>query len=397
MYAHDDFAIDWLLEDPFWGRLCVALPSTFTSEVDAPVLAPLPISSVQVLINPDEMARQSIVAQRVCLQHEMLHLLLGHPFQRRHYPWPVLFDLAADLEVAAYLPQASLLDIFQLDIPPVAAPIPVSAWEWYQRLYRLWQQHLTGEEPTEQGAYIAAVMTKGHPALYKHRYWPEISRAAQAWLVAWQSAGLAHLKPERDTISRVLWERLKEATPSQYLPDWRRLLQLFEQRSGHTRLRHTLHRPSKRYGTRPGIRVRRQRRLWVAVDTSGSIQQEDLHRFFEAVYALWKTGAELEVLECDERIQRRYRYTGISPQAVKGRGNTRFDPVLEAAAAERPDGLVFFTDGLAPVPQACHYQNVLWMIAPAGIGPGHYNWHRLPGQVARMEEQHAADKFDFRR
>lgn len=385
MYAHDDFAIDWLMEDPFWGRLWAAVPQTLCLDVQAPVLAPSPNGGVSMLVNPAWMARQSVTTQRGCLQHEMLHLLLGHPLQRRHCAWPGLFDMAADLEVAAYLPHALTSDVFQPDTPLAAATTPTSAMECYQHLYRLWQQHLTQDRPTEQGAYIAQVMAGGDTALRKHWHWLEISCTAHSWFVAWQRAALAHLKPENDAFSQPLWERLNGIMPSHRPPDWCRLLQLFEQRSGHSRLKYTLHRPSKRYGTRPGIKVRRQRRLWVAVDTSGSIQPRDLHRFFEAVHTLWKTGAELEVLECDECIQRRYRYVGVGPQAVKGRGNTRFDPVLEAAAAERPDGLVFFTDGLAPAPQACHYQSVLWMISPDGIKPSHYNWNRLPGQAVRME------------
>ncbi len=386
MYVHDDFAIDWLIEDTLWGRLWPTVPYVFSFDVQAPMLASDSKAGVCILLNPAWMAQQSVSIQRSGLQHEMLHLLLGHPLQRRHCTWPTLFDMAADLEVAAYLPNAPAADVFQPDTLLAAGATLASATEWYKHLHCLWQQHLTQKRPTEQGAYIAQVMAGGHTALHKHRYWLEISRTAHSWCIAWQREALARLEPERNTVWQALWERLNRATSNQRLPDWRRLLQLFEQRSGHSQLRHTLHRPSKRYGTRPGIKVHRKRRLWVAVDTSGSIQPQDLHRFFEAVHTLWRTGTEIEVLECDERIQRRYCYAGIGPQAVKGRGNTRFDPVLEAAAAERPDGLVFFTDGLAPAPQVHAYQCILWMIAPDGIKPSHYNWSRLPGQVARMEE-----------
>jgi len=120
------------------------------------------------------------------------------------------------------------------------------------------------------------------------------------------------------------------------------------------------------------------------VDTSGSVSAEDLDRFFREIDHIWRTGAELTVLECDYALRRRYRYTGSAPTQVHGRGGTRFDPVLEAAAGERPDGVIYFTDGLAAAPQAACPVPVLWMISPGGIGPEDGRWRMLPGKVLRM-------------
>ena len=47
---------------------------------------------------------------------------------------------------------------------------------------------------------------------------------------------------------------------------------------------------SKRYGTRPGIKIKRYQRLAVAVDTSGSIKENDFVIFFNEIHSMWKQG-----------------------------------------------------------------------------------------------------------
>ena len=53
--------------------------------------------------------------------------------------------------------------------------------------------------------------------------------------------------------------------------DWKRALKLFSSTSRRTRVYHTMKRFSKRFGTRPGIKIKRFQKLAVAIDTSGSI------------------------------------------------------------------------------------------------------------------------------
>jgi len=62
--------------------------------------------------------------------------------------------------------------------------------------------------------------------------------------------------------------------------NWRRILRLFAASSNSTYLKNTIRRPSKRYGTTPGIKVKRQQKLLLAIDTSGSVQKEEFLEFF---------------------------------------------------------------------------------------------------------------------
>ena len=100
----------------------------------------------------------------------------------------------------------------------------------------------------------------------------------------------------------------------------------------------------------PGFKVKPRQRLVLAMDTSGSVGAEELGAFVEEMRHLWRTGAQIEVIECDAAVQRTYRFCGQPPTSVAGGGGTCFDPALELANRWMPDALVCFTDGNAPAP-----------------------------------------------
>jgi len=145
--------------------------------------------------------------------------------------------------------------------------------------------------------------------------------------------------------------------------DWKRMVRIFCASSGRTRIRHTIKRISKRYGTRPGIKVQRLRRLLVALDTSGSIDPRMLEEFFAEIHGTWKVGATVVVVECDAAVQRSYDYQGKPPTAVKGGGGTEFEPVFKWMREQRPfDGLLYLTDGYGPAPSSRPNCKLLWVI-----------------------------------
>jgi predicted metal-dependent peptidase len=86
------------------------------------------------------------------------------------------------------------------------------------------------------------------------------------------------------------------------------------------------------------------------------------------------------VVECDMVIQRTYPYRGILPQLVVGRGGTLFDAPLAWANAQRPDAVIYFTDGQAPAPQVAARMPVLWVITTNGTD----DFGHLPGKHVKM-------------
>lgn len=142
---------------------------------------------------------------------------------------------------------------------------------------------------------------------------------------------------------------------------WGKVLRMFISSCQESILDYTVKRISRRYGTRPGTRKGDVLNLAVAVDTSGSISDEQLKLFFNEIRWVWKNGATVTVLEADCDVCAEYKFKGKFSGKVHGRGGTDLEPVLKKVEGDF-DALVYFTDFYAP-PIAKRYRiPVLWVL-----------------------------------
>ena len=128
-------------------------------------------------------------------------------------------------------------------------------------------------------------------------------------------------------------------------------------------------RPSRRYGfTQMGSRYDYTTNILVAVDTSGSISDRDLKRFYSAINMFFKNGVKkLDVIQFDEVIQGEVQSLKKASPAikVKGRGGTSFQPAYDYCAKHKEyNGLIFFTDGYAfePIVPDTFKAKVVWIM-----------------------------------
>lgn len=154
--------------------------------------------------------------------------------------------------------------------------------------------------------------------------------------------------------------------------DWREALRDFvAQRRAPV---HTWSRPSRRFpeaiGRVPGRSYRPRPALrptiLVAIDTSLSMTEAELSEVARQLRPLGEL-AQLVVVECDAAIQRVYAFRGRFEKriaSVRGRGGTDLRPVFAPTflRAMNADGVVYFTDGEGPVPDAPPPIPVLWAL-----------------------------------
>ena len=134
-------------------------------------------------------------------------------------------------------------------------------------------------------------------------------------------------------------------------------------------------RPNRRYGfDAMGSQYAYSTRLLVAVDVSGSVPDEDIRKFLAVINRFFKQGIErIDVIEFDSKI------TTDKPIALKqatdsirvtGRGGTNFQPAIDFYYDhEEYDGLVFLTDGYAPIPKLPddkRHKPLAWILTTAG-------------------------------
>lgn len=168
-----------------------------------------------------------------------------------------------------------------------------------------------------------------------------------------------------EVIQALVEELINDLQPT---VDWRRVIRLFAASSRRTRIANTLRRPSKRYGTYPGIKVKRLHRLAVIIDTSGSVQDGAFSEFFTEVHSIWRQGSQVTIVEADNQVRSAWDYLGSSPEKARGRGGTNFDPALQWLNEAKPryDAAVYFTDGKAAAPKVRPPCDVLWVLPPDG-------------------------------
>jgi predicted metal-dependent peptidase len=328
------------------------------------------------------------------LKHEMLHLIFKHLLLQEPDLDTFLLNIAFDLVVNQYIERKYLPEdsIFLESFPDLNLKAG-QTWYYYYKAIENLQQGADGEfAGTPSADNFQQIKSDSH-GLERHQPWREVRSKSELEKSVAETHVESLLRAAHQRTSAHAWGAMpgdiRDLLPPPLLIDrnlnWRLALRLFAGSAGKTRLQNTLKRPSKRYGTTPGIKIRREKRLIVAVDTSGSVGQIDLDVFFKEIFFLWRAGAVFEIVECDTKINARYAYKGHQPQAVSGRGGTDFNQPLEAANRERPDGLIYFTDGFAGPTHVVPQVPVLWVITKQGLDASHPAYRALPGRKIKLD------------
>ena len=142
---------------------------------------------------------------------------------------------------------------------------------------------------------------------------------------------------------------------------WAKVLRMFVASCAESILDYTVKRISRRYGTRPGTRKGDVLNIAVAIDTSGSISDDELKLFFNEIRWIWKNGAKIHLYEADCKICADYPYKGKFGGKVHGRGGTDLEPVLKEVEGKY-DALIYFTDFYAPPISRRYKIPTLWVL-----------------------------------
>ena len=401
--------IGLLIEEPFFAHLLGSIPREVSDRTETVGLE-LNSFGPRLLINEEYFLKtiRSEKQRSALIKHEALHVAFSHCCRRSDKHIKEVFDIAADLVVNQFVRESSLPEgSITLDSLAALKLKPNDTLEnYYAALLALYSPDMSsggqgdgtgdGEEQGEggQGAGTGDGDDQGAGGQGGGKKIKESASAAALRKAIQQRNGDHQHWGAADTATTYAVENLliraRDRTPvkdwgsipgmiadliamilTQRKPqvDWRRRLRLFGASSRRTRVVHTIKRVSKRYGTRPGIKIKRFQKILVALDTSGSIDTEALELFFSEVHGMWRNGADVTVIECDCEVQRVYPYRGKTPDAVGGGGGTAFDPVMQYVRDNRQlqfDGIVYLTDGYAETPTISPTCRLLWVVTPDG-------------------------------
>ncbi|MGF1725598.1 vWA domain-containing protein [Photobacterium nomapromontoriensis] len=392
-------SVTLMLSEPFYGHYLASLQKQILTKGDInsstlnsffePVLEIRlhGTCDVELVCHLEHWQTLNAQQQVGALKHEALHLVLGHIFQRGNYADKSRFDLAADLVVNQYLlpvqllPHSVTLDgvnqYLDTQGQPRLAPFREVNY-YYQAIISLPIESCFSESQLNQSQHkswgAVCGQTQAQQGLLEQQLIGKLENAAQR-------TELCHVIGSLPAAIVAILEQVRLARNP--VLNWRRSLRLFANSSRRTSVKNTLRRPSKRYGTTPGIKIQPHQRLLVAVDTSASVDDEQLQLFFEEVHHIWRAGAEITIAECDTVIKRQYIYRGIAPSNIIGRGGTDFDEPIILANQQRFDGTIYFTDGEASAPTVKPRKPLLWLIH-SGEGKQAFDHLQHSGRVIPM-------------
>jgi predicted metal-dependent peptidase len=162
------------------------------------------------------------------------------------------------------------------------------------------------------------------------------------------------MKQQGNSLSRgweegVAEEYIARFRSASQLP-WQQYLRRMESHALQTKRVSSKRRPSRRHPAYYGFVTRAGLYAMVAVDTSGSMNEDELKLLDPELKALHQRGCRLDITHCDAKVAKVEPYD-VHAGLVKflGRGGTDFSPVFEYIARltyhRRPAFLVFYTDG----------------------------------------------------
>ena len=394
--------IQMLISEPYYAHFLSGIVRNVTTQIPTAAVG-LNNTKVTLYINENFFLKElTTFSSRVAvIKHETLHLLFKHLFRLDLKKYNAkLFNIAADLVVNQFIGKWDLPKsaVTLSSFPDLKLSENKSVEWYYDKIVKLKSQVDKNDSkknnkndqnfPNESAESLKEILNNRSHS--DHSKWGlaednQISKHAETELdrliVQTKdriSSSQYALLPEsiKDLIKLIIEKRKPKI-------NWKKALKIFSSSSRKTKVKFTLKRVSKRYGTRPGIKIIRNQRMAVAIDTSASIPLDDFNIFFSEIHSMWVSGAEIEIIECDDTVQRVYDFKGNFPKFIQGRGGTDFDPVFEYINKERKnvyDGCIYLTDGFASEPRVKPRCKVFWIITPDGeIGP-----HLKYGRVVKI-------------
>ncbi len=135
----------------------------------------------------------------------------------------------------------------------------------------------------------------------------------------------------------------------------------------------------------PGVVKAEHLEALVAVDTSGSISDEELAQFLSEIRWVARNypSIDLTLVSCDAEVQTeeqiRSRH-GLERFRPKGGGGTDFRPVFNLAMKRRARLIIFFTDGFGAFPERKPPFPTIWIVSAQGAPESHFPF----GKVIKM-------------
>ena len=371
-----------ILDEPFYGLFLIGINKQFSERVPTAGVSKLGIG-MQLTINPEFYTNLSLPHRVGLIKHELLHIAFGHLIMRDLYSNHKLFNIAADLEINQYIDDSKLPDggLLLSSFPELNLPRKAGTKVYYNLLE---QAQKDGTCP----ALDSLMNQMDGESEYCHSTWKDFDDLSEPDKKLVQKQIEHQLKESvEQTVKKCgsvpgelaeLIHRLTHIEPAKF--DWKGYLKRFVGNSSIVYTKKLRRKYNKRYSASPGLKIKFKNHILVGVDTSGSVNNEELKEFFNELAHMTKTGHKITVAQCDTRLKSVKEFNPKHDWEIHGRGGTSFQPVIDHYNEKKGvyTALVYLTDGEAYPPEDCP-KNALWCLSSISDMND-----ELPGQVIKL-------------
>ena len=320
-------------------------------------------------INPFFWGQFDTKGQIAILMHECMHLLHNHiPRYKELFGGDTSkmrsFNIAADVAINQWI--SNMPDTFQVFDKKGENP-----QEAFGCSFERMSKDYPGLLPKETAEYYFNTLKnndnedgEGKGSMDSHDEWGEgdvseetikeiVKDAVNKARESFDKRGIGSLPSDMQTLIDIL-----NYTPK----NWKHDIRMFIARSMEVVVEQSRKIRNRRYGILfPGERKDSKLALALAIDTSGSVGEEELAQFGAEIDRI-SEFANVTVIEADAVVQRTYTYKKGQKFNINGRGGTAYQPAFDFANTLDIDGLIYFGDmDTSDEPKRPKYP-VLWAI-----------------------------------
>ena len=337
-----------LVDEPFFAALSRRINKKASGALPTAGVRVTDDGHFEMLYNPAFFAKLTDTERAGVLKHEFYHLVFDHvtgrlPDGGMSKLWNIATDLAINSHLVGELPDMCCM--------PGEGPFAdmekgKSAESYFATLKKKQEEQEGDGEPGE-----------GEPgegdSFDDHSGWSEGAEEAQKA----NSWGSVSGQCRRDILDRIASKI-----------DWRKVLRYFIKTSQRANKTRTVKRLNKRYPyIHAGSKVRRQAKIAISIDQSGSVDDSMLAAFFSELNKLAEL-AEFTVIPFDSEVAEDYIHVWKRNEKRKWvrvrYGGTDFNPPTKYVNAGNFDGHIVLTDLCAPKPIRSRCQR-MWMTTKA--------------------------------
>ena len=355
-----------LVENPFYGLFLLGLSKVIDKSVETACVRKRGINC-ELVINPEYWETQNDIQQLNLIQHEIYHIVFQHMFMTPFFKNHEVLNVAADCEVNSYL--QNLDDTWIIPSMFNAEP-KLGTKVYYDIIMSQTPPPLSQKDGSDNSSNGLPNTKDDHSSWGKE--FQECSDAEKQLIQNQINSQIKTAAEQTIKMRGIIPAEMQAIVDELFKPkprvfDWKAYFRRMLGSIYDINIKKTRRKESIRFPGAAGIKHKKKVSILVAVDTSGSVNDEELKDFFSEITYIYKAGARITILECDAAISANYEYTGKWTGKVHSRGGTDFQPVIDYYRKNMKDyaALVYFTDGECSIPNNVP-RDTIWVITSAG-------------------------------